>query len=475
VNEIIKLAIRQMLSKNSLLEIDEQKKIYEESFNTFFFIREKMYFLKEGNLLQIQTQKAFKDMLLLVFPEVELVTSGDWNINTNALWHRLSTLNKMDNIAYRDDIFGSGKIKVDRDTLTIYIYKNKLILGDTSNIDMTDKQVDMVANDFKEHFPQFDEVIDFIANTRIASDRKASWLHILAPSSFGKSFLSSLFEELNIGLEVDYKDISKTEASALNPNILRNSLVMFIDEFKSFTHDMKKMSFKIDIAPKYGMKETVPLFAKITFSAEMPTSFSGAVDDQIKERVSIIKAESKTPIYERSLYKKVGNLFYRDALKVYIDKKIRSRINDFLAKGKYQATEEANKFLKDFNLKYRIKAQKIDTEIHSIVLDKIDNRDENIEYIDSGKNKGKYVIRKFKKTIDEWLKNELDDNEYKKFKYKITDLEAILDGEYKVIKNNGRTVKGLIVDKNKLNTGLIEISYEDKNGKVIDTEYINKG
>lgn len=67
---------------------------------------------------------------------------------------------------------------------------------------------DKVVEDYKEHFPRFDEFLTFLVMSRFALDRKKAYLWLLADSDWGKGFLvNGILKELNARVETSVREI----------------------------------------------------------------------------------------------------------------------------------------------------------------------------------------------------------------------------------------------------------------------------
>jgi len=183
---------------------------------------------------------------------------------------------------------------------------------------------------------------------RLAKDRKASFVHLRVKSNWGKSFLSGLLQNLQIGFEIDYHNLMNKGANDISPIQVRNSFVMILDEFNNFSAEMKKLSHDFKFAPKFGMTEKVELYLKVLMSAEKSPSFSGGVDDQIVNRVMVMDisdVEAKR-LTDRGVYKKHGNAKYMSALEYYSYLELTRRLSEYLSLEKFEAHRIADERVK---------------------------------------------------------------------------------------------------------------------------------
>jgi len=256
---------------------------------------------------------------------------------------------------------------------------------------------------------------------------------------------------------------------------------------------MKKLSHDFKFAPKFGMTEKVELYLKILMSAEKSPSFSGGVDDQIVNRVMVmdISDNEAKKLTDREVYKKYGNAKYMSALEYYTYTVLTKRLSEYLSLEKFLAHKIADKRVGEALVKYKMNdVVNLNDETKSIINEEIRNilnmsdieltprhRDikRNLIELDSGVYAEKIFIKQPKRTIEAILKLSVSESDYKKMKWKLSDLESILNicsnHTKKVFRNGKDVLKGLVIEVE--DKKVIEVIEEDKNGKVIKNHLVD--
>ena len=213
----------------------------------------------------------------------------------------------------------------------------------------------VIINDYKEHFTRLDLFIDFIVQSRFASDRKYAYLWIKADSDWGKGFLMSAISNLDYnagavtGLSV--KEVEKMfEGGPVGKSLadFKRSIVLHLDEFKTVKSELKNLENDIPVSPKNQLQFRAKVFAKVFTSAEPVPSLAGdsGADDQYANRFSLFEEEgmlSKRPVFiER------GKEAYMENVQSYICHKLNSRIAEMKAMGVSASADHGNRWLEIF-------------------------------------------------------------------------------------------------------------------------------
>ena len=213
----------------------------------------------------------------------------------------------------------------------------------------------VIINDYKEHFTRLDLFIDFIVQSRFASDRKYAYLWIKADSDWGKGFLMSAISNLDYnagavtGLSV--KEVEKMfEGGPVGKSLadFKRSIVLHLDEFKTVKSELKNLENDIPVSPKNQLQFRAKVFAKVFTSAEPVPSLVGdsGTDDQFANRFSLFEEEgmlSKRPVFiER------GKEAYMENVQSYICHKLNSRIAEMKAMGRSASADHGNRWLEIF-------------------------------------------------------------------------------------------------------------------------------
>jgi len=467
---------KMLVHKRSPIKKDIQLKIINVLFDTFIQYDKNLLFLYGGKIAKITSRRAFETnaffYLSIVFEDIELKSYDEdkekykWNIKISEIYDVITSVNSYDLLVYESDLFlGQQEIRKDDFAKTITVVTNKLHIKEIKQPSIKQSDYNEIIKDYKQHFKYFDELIDLIIDMRLAKDRKASFLHLRVKSNWGKSFLSGLFQNLQIGFEIDYHNLMNKGANDIAPIQVRNSFVLILDEFNNFSAEMKKLSHDFKFAPKFGMSEKVELYLKILMSAEKSPSFGGGVDDQIVNRVMVmdISDNEAVALTNRAIYKKYGNAKYMVALERYTYLKLMKRLEHYLSMEKFEAHKLADKRVNKALDRYRMKdVSNLNDEVKFTINDTIHEilessdidlnprfRDirKNIIELKSGRFAGKIFIKQPKKTFEIILKNTVSESEFKKMKWKLSDLSNIVN----LVSNkpqfiNNKTQKGLVID-----------------------------
>jgi hypothetical protein len=464
-----------LVNKKSPINAETQISIVDELFECFIQYGKDMLYISDGFLGRVTSRKAFEvtayQHLSSVYKDVEIKSYDEeknrdkWNIKISDIYDTLTVRNNYDLLCYESDLFLSKQqIEKDHLTKTVTVKTNKLYIKTINELSINEDDYIEVVKDYRNHFKYFDELLDLIVDMRLAKDRKASFVHLRVKSNWGKSFLSGLLQNLGVGFEIDYHNLMNKGANDIAPIQVRNSFVMILDEFNNFSSEMKKLSHDFKFAPKFGMTEKVELYLKLLMSAEKSPSFSGGVDDQIVNRVMVMDIDDREAgrLTDRVIYKKHGNAKYMSILERYTYLKLTKKLSEYLSLEKFEAhriaDERVNEALKKYkmndvvNLNDETKAT-INEEIRNIInMSDIEltprHRDikRNLIEINSGAYAENIFIKQPKRTIEAILKLSVSESDYKKMKWKLSDLESILNIlNSKPMFINGKTQKGLVV------------------------------
>lgn len=142
-------------------------------------------------------------------PEKSPKLASDAKTSANELLlDDLKYTNQRERVAHRVDLFG------DRDFSNIRKRDVEVVLRHRTFEERDAWRNDKVVADFKEHFPQFDDFVEFLAAARMAEDRKKAYLWLHAVSDFGKGLLVGALEELGIVVEMSIEEVTKAARSA---------------------------------------------------------------------------------------------------------------------------------------------------------------------------------------------------------------------------------------------------------------------
>jgi len=469
-----------LINKKSPINKEAQLLIIDELFECFVQYGKDMLYIANGFLGKITSRKAFEvtayQHLTAKFENEEIKSYDEeknrdkWNIKISDIYDTLTVRNNYDLLCYESDLFlPNQQIEKDNLTRTVTVKTNKIHIKEIKEPNIVKDDYVEIVKDYKKHFKYFDELLNLIIDMRLAKDRKASFVHLRVKSNWGKSFLGGLFQNLQIGFEIDYHNLMNKGANDIAPIQVRNSFVMILDEFNNFSSEMKKLSHDFKFAPKFGMTEKVELYLKLLMSAEKSPSFSGGVDDQIVNRVMVMDIDDRevTKLTDREIYKKHGNAKYMSALERYAYLKLTKRLSEYLSLEKFEAHKQADTRVNQALVKYKMNdVVNLNDETKSIINEEIKNilnmsdieltpkhRDikRNLIELSSGAyaGTGNIFIKQPKRTIEAILKLSVSESDYKKMKWKLSDLSSILnvisDHTRKSFRNGKEVLKGLVV------------------------------
>ncbi|WP_197431085.1 PriCT-2 domain-containing protein, partial [Aliiruegeria sabulilitoris] len=223
-----------------------------------------------GNPLDVAGLEGAIDKFALPAAEAKILLKAVKEAVRGTIESDLLHLNQRERLEWRVDPFATESRVELGDVTARFILTHKKF--PTGPID------DKVIDDFREHFPEFDKLLEWIVACRFADDRKKSYLWMRASSDFGKGLIFTLMKDLGAVVEMSIKEVEAAfegKPLAKGPEDFRRALVLWVDEFKTVKSELKQLQNDITLAPKFGMSSTVQLFAKIFTSAETVASLAG--------------------------------------------------------------------------------------------------------------------------------------------------------------------------------------------------------
>ena len=218
--------------------------------------------------------------------------------------------------------------------------------------------VDRVEVDYKQHFPEFDDILRMLAAARFADDRRRAFLWLHAVSDWGKNFLvDGVFKRLGIVTEITPKEIEKAisgDPIGLDLTTAIRSWILFVDEFRYVKAEIKQINSHITGAAKHALRTTVPVYLKLFASAETVDALAGesGVDTQFAERFNYISGAGR--IADRELFHELGSSCYAKALSTYVSKYLNDQVETYRALGRDEATYAAERAIQSFHSKHGI-------------------------------------------------------------------------------------------------------------------------
>ena len=239
--------------------------------------------------------------------------------------------------------------------LIVFPYGKISKLDNPQEIEFTNEYV----RDFKTHFPQLDDFLQFLMAARFARNRKNAYLWLHCPSDWGKTFLLNTLRSSGKRLisETSLKEVEamfEGKPVGQSPQDFLFSLALVVDEFKSVKSEFKQLDDRVYLAPKYLMKTSVPVYAKVFTSAEEVASLAGehGVEDQFANRLSYIRGRGA--LNDRELFDQSSSLYF-DGCQKYVLSTLQKLLTEYRKKGPVKAPLEAEEYLKDFRAKYSIR------------------------------------------------------------------------------------------------------------------------
>ena len=439
--------------------VDAANAAIEWAFSRFVFVADKPLFVcpDTGNVSRIK-EADIQPLLVAECPEA--VYGDKVTVDVKTLRAYLHRENGFDLLEYETDPFApKPRVIFDREHKILRIVKNKIhLVKPEERVKLSKERREAIIADYREQFPTLDDFLDFVVACRFSPARKTSFLHLLTPSDWGKSFLMGCMDDLECSCEVDYSDFLTDRPKGTNVPVLRRAMVLFIDEFTHFPKSLKGKTHRTFVEPKYGYRQTVPVFAKVFLSAEESESFVGGVDDQIRNRVLVMDMRNGCgKLTDRPRYND-NREAYKTAVKTLLYEELKKRIDGYLGMGYEKASIAGDQTLERLHARYRISGKE---DLNAIVVRRV------IEYIRHvldtdpdvltrteqevtcliGRDDDNVYIYRFDRTMEMILKDVADEAFYKKARYKKTILRNLLGGTSKTLRNGKKVVRAYVIPK----------------------------
>lgn len=351
-----------------------------------------------------------------------------YDLPTIHLFNAIKWHNQRQTIQQRTDMFATtGAVSLAHPIAAETIYTHRELVADNEWADAE------VVADYKEHFPEFDDVLDAITAAKFAPDRKEAYLWLHCVSDWGKGFLIGIFRELGIVTEVSVSEAEKAFTGSpvgLSELEFYNSFLLAFDEFKNVKAELKQLQNYIMLSPKHQLRVECQLYFKIFFSKEAVHSLAGdrGIDDQFANRFALIRG--KSTITSRDVFNAKGKGHYLKAVAHYAAARINKRVEEYRAVGKCNAERRASEVLTWFHESYGIdkhyerssvSLQEIAEDFgawlaHPHEPDKAMDKKEHVllrENVFEGEG-GNYYLKSPSSTFSHWLKNRADPSELAK-------------------------------------------------------------
>lgn len=431
---------------SSMLSDDDQIEIINDIFSKYFLINDKLkYVTKDIGIVSIQNVGVFTGKIISEYQHYENFVTFDeeketktkpkpiYGININRVYIQLVTERPYEVVSSKNDLFAEQPHCIlDFDTREVTKVNNKLLItkpsfmGNTTQHKTAMECYGEIIKDYKDHFPQLDNILRFFMACRFTEDREHSHLYLRMPSRWGKSaFKDILIETLKVAIEVSYADIFENQKSTISPSEFQRSFVMIVDEFTKFPANLKEWDSRRSFASKNQLREKVEIFGKMYMSANKSSSFNGSVTPQIANRViNMDMGENSVMMVERPVYQRF-KAHYTYCTTLYIYNTFIALKEEYLSMGKYTANLEASKFLSLLHGKFKIKTgETIGTFIKDELLPLLQKHikrsvnemgfeDDNIQKIIKGKYTGSYFVKGYSRILQDLAKVNFDEDQIK--------------------------------------------------------------
>lgn len=261
---------------------------------------------------------------------------------------------QVDSVSFDVDLFiDESTLSVTRDVATIT--RGRAILS--GKIAVSYELESKILNDFRAHFPGFDDYLLMIAASRFARDRRHAGVWIHAGSGWGKSFLLEIFRNLGLVAEVNEQQVKACCSGspvALSAGYFLNSWILLFDEFKSVNADMKRINNTLSLSPKNQLVCEVPVYNKTFLSAELVGSLVGeyGVETQFAERIAYMQV-GNDQLNNRLVYNEHRRV-YLDALTQYVARYLNEYVEQMRELGREEAANLSTDRIEWFHQKYHM-------------------------------------------------------------------------------------------------------------------------
>lgn len=313
-----------------------------------------------------------------------------------------------------------------------------------------------IIQDYLEHFPMCDNLLQQIVAARFASDRKNCFTWLRADSDWGKGVFTSALRDLGLLVELSVAETEKAfegAPMAKDASLFTHSFVVCFNEFKMVKSELKQIENELPISPKNQLMQTVDIYHKLFTSAESVDSLVGesGVEDQFANRFSYI--DGKGSINQRHMFISAGKFPYFESVKAHIARRVNELVNYYIALGEYEARVEADKFVDSFHQQYGIgrtferiseNMPELVAAFKSWVINKYAAPmpgTETILYMADNH----YYLKSPVATFDRWIDDTMSRSErftIGKKKREILSMMSV-DGDYKGYSVNGKKIKAI--------------------------------
>ncbi|MCB1353250.1 MAG: hypothetical protein KDK03_10990 [Rhodobacteraceae bacterium] len=318
--------------------------------------------------------------------------------------------------------------------------------------------------DYTEALPGAADLPGLIAASWFASDRRQAFVWLHAPSSFGKGMLASALADLGLVVETNVREIEamlEGKPVGKSPSEFARSAVLLVNEFKAVKSEIKQLEREVQLAPKFQMASTAPLFVKLFLSAESVASLVGAdggtAEDQFINRFAYwTPAEDAKPVSQHESFDRLGASGYRRALSEALGSRIRADVARYLAMEPRAAERAAEKAISGMHRRHGLGnfVQSVTARLPEIAAEFLHWIDESRAYDRDvlralvEREDGKRVLKGGANLYSHWLAETHDRSEAGTLGRRWLDVAKALSVDGKGIgvrKANGANHKGVLI------------------------------
>lgn len=248
------------------------------------------------------------------------------------------------------DIFAKNGSLVVADNVATIIFPHRRF---QPKFKVESRIVSQVVEDYIQHFPEFPKLLDLILHARFATDRRHAFVWLHSPSSWGKGFLLEIFAQLGLVFEVSASEIEKALSGGPVGLSLTDTLrawILFVDEFKAASSELKLLNKQISIAPKNQLRCSVQLYTKLFASAENVRSLVGdGVEEQFNNRFSYLSPSTRAEKLEnRPLFVDLGKAIYLGAMVNFVSEHLNKGVDHLCAMGAIESSKTSDNYIETF-------------------------------------------------------------------------------------------------------------------------------
>lgn len=221
---------------------------------------------------------------------------------------------------------------------------------------VSDADYQAVLDEYRVHFPQFDEFLDAILHARFANSRRQAFLWLRCGSSWGKDLLMEGVlgkEGLNIVANLSLRDLeaaSEGKPVGFTVDHLVGKWVLFVNEMHTVKREIKELNKEITANPKNQLRFTAELFLKVFASAEHVDALvsDNGVENQFAERFNNYDLDTGR-IDDRPVFKRVLASTYKAILRHYAAERLNSGVERMKALGRVGAYDAGDVWLRQWH------------------------------------------------------------------------------------------------------------------------------